>query len=246
MAQYYGVTRSGNELSHYGVKGMKWGVRKAILTGNERALNRHYRKAAKKLAKLTDIGLNSKKYAAKAAAYGAAAAGTGTLAVGGTGLTSKIIKRIAPNAAFYMGRTFKGKPAKTNLADFVDIWGKKSLTIKPATTKTVIEDNITYRLPDGKLALSTNPLAVRTVEKVEKKVNVPAKTISNNTLYRAGAGLATAGLGAKSIQNAYRASHGAKYRAKAQAWKNEMDQAFKGTQYEGHYEKIKRKRRKRN
>ena len=82
--EYYAVIRSTDHLEHYGVKGMKWGVRKAIATGNSKALDRHFRKAAKKLAKLTDLGLNSKKYAAKAAAYGAAAAGTGTIAVKGT------------------------------------------------------------------------------------------------------------------------------------------------------------------
>ena len=62
---------------------MKWGVRRAIVTGNKKALDWHFQKAAKKLAKLQDIGLNSKKYAAKASAYGAAAIGTGTLAIKG-------------------------------------------------------------------------------------------------------------------------------------------------------------------
>lgn len=28
MSEYYAVQRSGNHLSHYGVKGMRWGVRK--------------------------------------------------------------------------------------------------------------------------------------------------------------------------------------------------------------------------
>ena len=41
-----------NSLAHYGIKGMKWGVRKAIENGSSHALSRHFKKAAKKLAKL--------------------------------------------------------------------------------------------------------------------------------------------------------------------------------------------------
>lgn len=84
MSEYYGSPRATSDFfAHYGVKGMKWGVRKAIDTRNTKALDRHFRKAAKKLAKLQDIGLNPKKYAKISAAYGAAAAGTGTIAIAG-------------------------------------------------------------------------------------------------------------------------------------------------------------------
>lgn len=54
MAEYYGVTRTPDYLAHYGVKGMKWGVRRAIERGNASAINRHYQKAKKKLKKLND------------------------------------------------------------------------------------------------------------------------------------------------------------------------------------------------
>ena len=91
---YYSIERSTDHLAHYGVKGMKWGVRKALASGNEKALDKHYRKAAKKLAKLQDIGLNSPKYAAKAAAYGAAAAGTGTVARLFPKLTQKFVPEV--------------------------------------------------------------------------------------------------------------------------------------------------------
>lgn len=52
MSEYYAVQRSGEYLEHYGVKGMKWGVRKAVEKGNSRKLTRQYIKASKKLAKL--------------------------------------------------------------------------------------------------------------------------------------------------------------------------------------------------
>ena len=52
----YAVERDGAYLAHYGIKGMKWGVRKARERGNDRALGRQYRKAAKKLAKLEKRG----------------------------------------------------------------------------------------------------------------------------------------------------------------------------------------------
>lgn len=54
MAEYYAVVRdsSTESLSHYGIRGMKWGVRKAIERGDDRALSRQYRKAQRKLRKL--------------------------------------------------------------------------------------------------------------------------------------------------------------------------------------------------
>ena len=63
----YAVERDGAYLAHSGVKGMKWGVRKAIERGNDRALSRQYRKAQKKLAKLEKRAASGKKYAKPAA-----------------------------------------------------------------------------------------------------------------------------------------------------------------------------------
>ena len=61
MAEYYAVERSSEYLMHYGVKGMRWGVRKAIERGNDRRLSRHFKRANKKLAKLNDLADISKQ-----------------------------------------------------------------------------------------------------------------------------------------------------------------------------------------
>lgn len=65
MNEYYGVTTPTDDfIAHYGIKGMKWGVRKAIEKGNEKKLDKQYQKAAKKLEKLSnraDIEVQKKK-----------------------------------------------------------------------------------------------------------------------------------------------------------------------------------------
>lgn len=55
MSDYYGVTRSDDYLAHYGVLGMKWGIRKAAKNGTDYHYQSHatkkYQEAANKLAK---------------------------------------------------------------------------------------------------------------------------------------------------------------------------------------------------
>ena len=52
--EYYGTvtTPTDDFLAHYGVRGMKWGVRKAMHKGTDRAWAKAYKKANKKLKKL--------------------------------------------------------------------------------------------------------------------------------------------------------------------------------------------------
>lgn len=87
---YYAVERTGDHLEHYGVKGMRWGVRKAIERGNTRALSRHYNRAARKLERLTArtdkeyVSAVKKSQAKKApgqALLGGLASGLGTFAI---------------------------------------------------------------------------------------------------------------------------------------------------------------------
>lgn len=87
--EYYGAptTPTSDYLAHYGIKGMKWGVRKAMEKGGvagARALSRQYAKAQKKLAKLERQAASGKKYAKRAAALGVGAAAAGGLAAAGT------------------------------------------------------------------------------------------------------------------------------------------------------------------
>ena len=42
MSSYYGVQRSSEYLAHYGVKGMKWGIQRALKKAQKRFKNRKY------------------------------------------------------------------------------------------------------------------------------------------------------------------------------------------------------------
>lgn len=92
MAKYYGVERSEEYLAHYGVRGMKWGVRRAIARGDTRALSKHYRKAAMKLGKLSlkaNQGLMRKRYSEAKNRMAVGAAGSATLSGGLSAATAK-------------------------------------------------------------------------------------------------------------------------------------------------------------
>lgn len=100
----YAIDRSDEYLAHYGIKGMKWGVRKAIASGNSRALARQYRKASRKLAKLQRQASSGKKYARRAAALGAGAAIAGGAAAAGLNGIGTFVK----NNAKYAGKAVRG------------------------------------------------------------------------------------------------------------------------------------------
>lgn len=105
MAQYYGITRTDEYLAHYGVKGMKWGVRKAIEKGDSKALKRHYEKALNKLnklynkANLVNQRIDRRSYG-KLAALSAAQAGISAASVKGLGI---IERKSSPGYKYYAG-----------------------------------------------------------------------------------------------------------------------------------------------
>lgn len=117
----YAVERSDEYLAHYGIRGMKWGVRRAIKSGNSARLGRQYAKAQKKLAKLEKQAGKSKKYARRAALMGAGAAAAGGLAVAGTGGVARGLARtggavMKAKGALGAGmRTAGGAMARSNL-----------------------------------------------------------------------------------------------------------------------------------
>ena len=80
----YAIERSPEYLAHYGVRGMRWGVRRALKSGNERRLNRQFNRAQKKLDKLVKQSQNAAKYRKRAIRMGIGAAAAGGLAAAGT------------------------------------------------------------------------------------------------------------------------------------------------------------------
>lgn len=104
----YAIERSPEYLAHYGIRGMKWGVRKAIQRGDSRALGRQYAKAQKKLAKLEKQAGKSKKYARRAALMGVGAAAAGGLAAAGTGGINRALNLAGPKIGKVSGAVGQG------------------------------------------------------------------------------------------------------------------------------------------
>ena len=80
MAEYYAVERSSEYLAHYGIRGMRWGVRKAIRSGDPKKLRKAYLKAAAHLGKLSinaNQGMMQQRYktAKRNMLYGAGMSG---------------------------------------------------------------------------------------------------------------------------------------------------------------------------
>ena len=257
MSEYYAVVRSTDHLAHYGVKGMKWGVRKAIARGDQKKLDKHFRKAAKKLAKLQDIGLNSNKSYAKAAAYGAAAAGMGTLAVKGTSGIRDIIKNKHLARQNDLNRQLSGltrqvysDPASNNYLEFIKI--RNNLIKEKQKSKNVVDKLDAYD-KWAKEQVSFVPKKKTTYVFSKDKNGNPISQVGHTEGYdlsrgkamRIGAGIVAAGLGAKAAQHLYRARNDAEYRERANQFKDAMDETFRGTKYEGQYVAPQKQRKKR-
>lgn len=118
----YAIERSDDYLAHYGIRGMKWGVRKARKLGlgtarGAKALGKQYAKAQKKLAKLDKAAANSKKYVRRAALMGAGAAAAGGLAAAGTSGVGRLARE-AGSAGAQAGRRVGGLMQRVGDAAF--------------------------------------------------------------------------------------------------------------------------------
>ena len=255
----YAIDRSDEYLAHYGIKGMKWGVRKALESGNDRALARQYRKASRKLAKLQKQATSGKKYARRAALLGAGAAAAGGLAAAGVPGVSNAIRTVGTSAATganALGKTLSAsKNARLRAAGSALQRGAAGLAVGAGKAGVGLEkwgNQTGARLANAQSqklanrAAAWRELGVRNMNtgngvtaarqlqkasKYSKQADAAKTAVSNNTLARVGAGALGAGLAVGAGYNAYRAATTKKAAKRAAEFQREMNQAFKGTKY---------------
>lgn len=246
MPKYYGVARSSEYLAHYGVKGMKWGVRKAIERGSERALDRQWRKANRKLKKLTKLGVNKEKYKKRAIGYGAGAAALGGAALAGTSGISNMMLRgavrrsqIGYKVGNLLGR-IKGTTDEEralarlggriteNAKEHAASSGKRALAVRDWGKQNSIGQRLTGG-PDVFPTYNSKGQVVMTTP--NPNANSILRKVTNDQYLRGAAALGAAGLGVAAARNAYRAKTADRNMIRAAEWKREMDRTFAGTKY---------------
>lgn len=253
----YAIERSDDYLAHYGVMGMKWGVRKAIASGNSARLGRQYAKASKKLAKLEKRAAKSGKYARRAALMGAGAAAAGGLAALGTSGVNRVMNvggAFAGRAQRSIGRgiTAAGRMLGNNVRGPIGKAGVKMMNVgygmeRGAKGTSAAIQKAGYAV--GKWGNSKSVgqgiqnaagrIAGQTFKGKNAAFNIASRDaarnatkgiagMSNNTIARIGAGAVGAGLAIGAAKNAYRA---ATAKRKAEKFRNAMNESFKGTKY---------------
>lgn len=262
--EYYGAASTPTEdfLAHYGVKGMKWGVRKAVQSGNMRKLGRQYNKAAKKLAKLEKQAASGKKYAKRAVGLGAGAAAAGALAYQGTrgvsrlvGKTGGVVRKAGKpvgNALVKIGGLARNSSNSTirNLGNKTAHAGRVFRDSGAANAAAAL-GNAGSKVATWGNSNSIGKAAARLgaqTGKVDPRIGAVlarGRNISNNTIVRAGTAAIGAGLGAGAAYNAYRAASTKRAAKKAAQFRSEMNKAFAGTAYaNGRPASQKKKKRK--
>ena len=255
----YAVDRSDEYLAHYGIRGMRWGVRKALASGNERRLAKHQARAQKKLAKLQRQATSQDKYNKRAARLAAGAAVAGGLAAAGTEGLGRGISKLGlhtANAATGAGRMLQGvgghsaasklaRKAGSSLVKAGSVGGPHGMgAIQKgfgAATKGVMDWGNSKSISNA--LINNNANAMMKIQKLPNNaVTNAAKSglgsanralngVSNNTIARIGAGAVGAGLLGAAAYNKYRASHTDKAAAKAARFEKAMNETFANTKY---------------
>lgn len=251
----YAIERSDEYLAHYGVRGMKWGVRRALKSGNSARLGRQYAKAQKKLAKLEKRAANSGKYARRAARMGAGAAALGSAAVLGNkaNITSGIYGVAGKLGKFKKGAQLARKfdaaysqnalgAAKGAIYNAAGKAGKFKQGAKAARNLEKAYNNATAA---GKSAIYD--VAGRTGQfkqgaQLARKFEKRANNLTVGQAARIGAGAISAGLAVGAARNAYKA---ATAKRKAEKFRSAMNESFKGTKYANGGNRQGKKRRRR-
>ena len=234
MSEYYGSPQASSDfIAHYGVKGMKWGVRKSIMKGNERRLARHYKKAAKKLAKL-DWKADPKaqeKHANiqnKVAKIGLSVglAGLGTTAGAHGVLNALLKKQRSAYDEFYHPGWEQEAIARHKMFESGDWERYNSEHAKRVIQAKNLEDASNNLVKYGNRAYKVSDVA-SAIGGIGLGMGIAAKVSAANAKWR------TTPKG-----------H-AKMKANRDAWKKEMESAFKGTQYDASGS-VKKKKKKVN
>lgn len=257
----YAVDRSDEYLVHYGIKGMRWGVRKALETGNTKKLSRMYKKAAKKLAKLEKRS-NGVKYAKRAARLGAGAALAGGVALQGTpgisaGLNKavdrarKVIPNVINNNMIPDKLLAASGHTSGKVSSALEKLGNKAYDIAQDPDKHIgVNTRLAAKSVDdwgksrGTVAKALNSnRSITTMANSKNKPGEVARVINNNDVLRAGAAALGAGLAGAAGYNAYRAATAKRNARKATEWRNAMNETFKGTQFDQSRRSHKKRRR---
>lgn len=255
--EYYGVPTTPTEdfIAHYGIRGMKWGVRRARMSGDAKKLSRAHEKAVRKLAKLDKQAAKSSKYAKRAIGLGIGAGAMGGLAAAGTTGVAKGIGKIGGatmGVSKAVGRGLTLVPGRNKISQalhrqgvamyragergselhkkFADVSGAvnrwgNSTSLSEAAGRAV--GNV--HLPTGASRALTQATGNNMAGLGEK---IKRSGVTNNAIARVGAGVIGAGLAAGAARNAYKAATAKKKAAKFRA---EMNKAFAGTKYAGNY-----------
>lgn len=251
MSEYYGIqSPSSDFMAHYGIKGMKWGVRKAIEKGNTKSLDKHYKKAAKKLEKLsqrTDIELQNKKAKRYGRlAYAGAAVTAGSLG-GIVGSSMAVKKHLGKIGELNAAHNVLGEQLRKNDSALIkDATRRLRLTAqggKHNSYRHSYERDLAFDRLSKDFESASNKNwndyknksdALKKQLDSHSKSMDKAQNVGKIATIAGGIGLLGASIASgKALKAKYRTT--AKGHAKAvadrDAWRNQMAETFKGTKY---------------